>query len=184
MFERFTAAARQVVVQAQAEAAEFRHGYIGTEHLLLAVLADPADPAAALLVAKGLDHDAVRAEVTRLIGPGEGHDAAVLATIGVDLDAVREAVEAEFGVGALDGPKEEPRRRGWFKSDHSPFTPRSKKVLELSLREAVRLGDKQIAVRHLLLGVLREGGGLGVKVIADRGIDPAGLRQELEALSD
>ncbi|MFJ9521372.1 Clp protease N-terminal domain-containing protein [Kitasatospora sp. NPDC101801] len=183
MFERFTKAARQVVVQAQAEAAELRHGYIGTEHLLLAALADPAEPAAALLVARGLDHDTVRAAVVRLIGPAEGHDAEVLAAIGVDLDAVREAVEAEFGAGALDARGEEPRRRGWFKSDHRPFTPRSKKVLELALREALRLGDKQIAVRHLLLGLLRDGDGLAVRVIADQGVDPAGLRQELEAVA-
>lgn len=179
MFERFTTAARQVVVQSQAEAAELRHGYVGTEHLLLAMLADPTEPAASLLVAKGLDHDTVLVA----IGAGVGRDTEALAAIGVDLDAVREAVEAEFGAGALDEVREEPRKRGWFKSDHRPFTPRSKKVLELSLREALRLGDNHIAVRHLLLGLLREGGGLGAKVMVDRGVDLGGLRQELEGLS-
>ncbi|BFV56989.1 Clp protease N-terminal domain-containing protein [Kitasatospora sp. CMC57] len=187
MFERFTVAARQVVVQAQVEARELKHDWIGTEHLLLGVLADPSDPAAALLVAEGLDHAAARAEVARRLGPGPGSDAEALASIGVDLDAVRAAVEAEFGEGALTGAvpgaREEPRRRGWFKGDHRPFTPRAKKVLELSLREALRLKEKEIGVRHLLLGLLREGGGLAVTLITERGIDPDGLRRELEAMS-
>ncbi|GAA1172933.1 ATP-dependent Clp protease ATP-binding subunit ClpA [Kitasatospora gansuensis] len=181
MFERFTAAARQVVVQAQAEARELRHDRIGAEHLLLAVLADPSDPAAALLVAKGLDHAAARAELARR--PDPGSDAEALASIGVDLDAVRAAVEAEFGEGALSGAREEPRRRGWFKGDHRPFTAEAKKVLELSLREALRLKEKEIGVRHLLLGLLRAGEGPAVTLVTERGIDPDGLRRELEALS-
>lgn len=186
MFERFTTAARQVVVRARAEAEELGHAYTGTEHLLLGVLADPSDPAAALLVAQGLDHATVRAAVVRAVGGGgPDGDAEALASIGVDLDAVRAAVEAEFGEGALAaaGPGE-PRRRGWLRgavTDRSPFTPRAKKVLELGLREALRLKDREIAVRHLLLGLLREGGGLGVKVIADRGVDLAALRRALEA---
>ncbi|MFJ8045358.1 Clp protease N-terminal domain-containing protein [Kitasatospora sp. NPDC096147] len=185
MFERFTVAARQVVVRAQAEAQELGHGYTGTEHLLLGVLADPADPAAALLVAKGVDHAAVRAGVVRLVGGGgRDGDAEALASIGVDLDAVRAAVEAEFGEGALAAAPEGPKWRGrlWGMADRSPFTPRAKKVLELSLREALRRKDKEIAVRHLLLGLLREGGGLGVRVIADRGVDLPLLRAELEHL--
>ncbi|MGW4645278.1 Clp protease N-terminal domain-containing protein [Kitasatospora sp. NPDC004289] len=183
MFERFTVPARQVVVRARAEAEELGHAYTGTEHLLLGMLADPSDPAAALLVELGLDHAAARAEVVRLVGGPDG-DAEALASIGVDLDAVRAAVEAEFGAGALDGGQAEPKRRGWLRSavvDRSPFTPRAKKVLELSLREALRLKDREIAVRHLLLGLLREGGGLGARVIADRGIDLALLRRELES---
>jgi len=182
MFERFTVGARQVVVQAKAEAAELKHGYIGTEHLLLGILADPQDPSAAVLVEAGLDHDAAHAAVVRLLG--SGGDAQALAAIGVDLDAVREAVEAEFGEGALDGPAggEQARRRGWFKGGgRSPFTDRAKKAMELSLREAIRLGADQIAVGHILLGVVREGDGLGARVIADHGLDFKAVRRAVEA---
>ncbi|MFJ3792999.1 Clp protease N-terminal domain-containing protein [Kitasatospora sp. NPDC090091] len=185
MFERFTEGARRAVVQAREEAAGLGHGHIGTEHLLLAVLAQPEDPAAAVLVEAGLDHATARQAVRRLLG--EGGDAQALASIGVDLDAVRDAVESVFGAGALDAPAEEPesRRRGWFRSDAKggrvPFTARARKVLELSLRESLRLKSGHIAVGHLLLGVIREGEGLGAKVIADHGLDSAALRRAIEA---
>ncbi|MER8182148.1 Clp protease N-terminal domain-containing protein [Kitasatospora sp. NPDC094015] len=186
MLERFTASARQVVVRAREEAAELEHGHIGTEHLLLAVLAEPTDPAAAVLVGAGLDHASARAAVQRLLG--RGMDGPALATIGVDLDAVREAVEAVFGEGALDPPPQEEagRRRGWFRSGEakggrSPFTGRAKKTLELALREAVRLESGRIATGHLVLGLLREGEGLGARVIADHGLDLAAVRQAVEA---
>ncbi|WP_371500891.1 hypothetical protein OG871_29335 [Kitasatospora sp. NBC_00374] len=188
MFERFTASARQVVVRAREEAAELGHGHIGTEHLLLAVLADAAEPSAAVLVDAGLDHATAREAVVRLLGGGM--DGLALATIGVDLDAVREAVEAVFGEGALDPPAEEPaRRRGWFRSGEakggrggrSPFTARARKTLELSLRESLRLESGRIATGHLVLGLLREGEGLGAKVIADHGLDFAAVRRTVEA---
>ncbi|MEV7780774.1 Clp protease N-terminal domain-containing protein [Kitasatospora sp. NPDC088351] len=185
MFERFTESARQVVAGAQREAAALRHGCIGTEHLLLAVLAVPDDPAAAVLVDAGLDHGAAQLAVRRLLGPGE--DAQALAAIGVDLDAVREAVESVFGEGALDAPPGEgPRRRGWFRSEarggRTPFTAGAKKALELSLRESLRLKSGRIAVGHLLLGVIREGEGTGARVIADHGLDPAVLRRAVDAV--
>lgn len=105
----------------------------------------------------------------------------------MDLEAVREAVEAVFGEGALDDPGEgsEVRRRAWFRSEpkarRSPFTARARKVLELSLRESIRLKSGEIAVGHLLLGVLREGEGLGVRVIADHGLDVNAVRRAVEA---
>ncbi|MET8544291.1 Clp protease N-terminal domain-containing protein [Kitasatospora sp. NPDC004799] len=184
MFERFTGAARQVVVTAQQEARELRHGHVGTEHLLLAILACAEDPAAGVLAGMGLDHETARRAVVRLLGPGD--DAEALASIGVDLDAVRAAVESAFGEGALDAPADEgPRRRGWFRSGEpkpvrSPFSPRAKKALELSLRESLRLKSGEIAVGHLLLGVLREGEGLGARVIADHGLDLDTLRRAVE----
>lgn len=87
---------------------------------------------------------------------------------------MRGSVEAAFGPGALDGPGARPRRRG-----HIPFTPRAKKVLELSLREAMALHSRAITDGHVLLGLLREGEGLAAKVLADRGIDLPALRDEL-----
>ncbi|MFF4384002.1 Clp protease N-terminal domain-containing protein [Kitasatospora sp. NPDC001547] len=185
MFERFTHAARQVVVAAQQEARELRHGHVGTEHLLLAILARTDDPAAAVLTGAGLDRETARQAVRRLSGDGDQSQA--LASIGVDLDAVREAVESVFGEGALDAPpEEESKRRGWFRSGGGkggrvPFTARAKKVLELSLRESLRLKSGQIAVGHLLLGVLREGEGLGARVVADHGLDFQAVRRAVEA---
>ncbi|MEU9046407.1 MULTISPECIES: Clp protease N-terminal domain-containing protein [unclassified Kitasatospora] len=190
MFERFTEPARQAVVGAQLEARELRHGHIGTEHLLLAILAQPEEPSAAVLVESGLDHDTVLRAVRRL--SVEKDDAAVLASIGVDLDAVREAVESVFGEGALDAPSEEDgKRRGWFRSAAAsapgpgrlPFSPRAKKALELSLREALRLKSGEIGVGHLLLGVLREGEGPAVRVIVDHGLDPKAVREAIEPTS-
>ncbi|MGA5821427.1 Clp protease N-terminal domain-containing protein [Kitasatospora sp. NPDC094028] len=173
----------RAVVTAQDEAVGLRHGHVGTEHLLLAILGMPEDPAAAVLVDAGLDREAALRAVRRLLGPGD--DATALASIGVDLDAVRDAVESVFGEGALDAPEERPTRRGLFgaerKGPRTRFTPRAKKALELSLREALRLKSGEIALGHLLLGLIREGDGLGARVIADHGLDLPAVRRAVEA---
>jgi len=174
MFERFTTEARQVVVGAQSEARQLHSGRIGTEHLLLALLAQGA-PSAAVLTRHGLTHDAVAEAVVGYVGAGD-LDAEALAALGIDLEAVRSTVEATFGEGALDGPPGSRDPRG-----HIPFTPRAKKVLELSLREAIALKSKSIADTHIALGLLREGEGVAMKVIVDRGIDTAELRRDLTA---
>jgi ATP-dependent Clp protease ATP-binding subunit ClpA len=171
MFERFTADARQTVVGAQEEARRLHAGRIGTEHLLLALLAQPDSTSAAVLARHGLTHDAV-VESVRVYGRGDALDAEALTTLGIDLDAVRDRVEAAFGPGALDAEKSDVR-------GHLPFSPRAKKVLELSLREAIALKSKSIADGHIALGLLREGEGLAVRVLADRGVDPADLRRDL-----
>ena len=103
MFERFTDQARRVVVLAQEEARLLGHGYIGTEHILLGLLAE-----------------------------GEGLAFHALAALDISLDAAREQVAEVTGAGTGQ------------QSGHIPFTPRTKKVLELSLREAQRLGDSYI----------------------------------------
>ncbi len=188
MFERFTHAARDAVVRAQVEARALDHGHIGTEHLLLALLADPAGPVAGLT---GLTHDGVQAEVRRRVrvspdpGPDRDEaDAAALRAIGIDLDAVRRAIEENFGPGALrlPPPESERRKKGWWRrtTGHKPFTPRAKKVLELSLREALRLRQNFIAPEHIMLGLLRENGGLAAVILADAGVDAAELRTGLE----
>jgi hypothetical protein len=108
-------------------------------------------------------------------------DAEALTTLGIDLDAVRERVESAFGPGALDDPA---RRHGATDSGRVPFNGRAKKVLELSLREALALKHRHIADGHIALGLLREGQGLAMKVIADRGVDPVELRREITAALD
>jgi ATP-dependent Clp protease ATP-binding subunit ClpA len=174
MFERFTREARQTVVQAQAEATALRHPRVGTEHLLLGLVAQET-PASAVLARHGLTRATVLESVTALVGD---LDAEALNTLGIDLEAVRERVEETFGPGALDDPA---RRHSATGSGHVPFDARAKKVLELSLREALALKHRHIADGHIALGLLREGQGLAMKVIADRGIDPVELRREVTA---
>ncbi len=106
MFERFTDDARQVVVQAQADARRLGHGFIGPEHLLLAT-ASTATPASAVLRDRGVSPERIEAEILRTIGPGQmadllgGLDREALASIGIDLDEVRTRLEAAFGPDAL-----------------------------------------------------------------------------------
>jgi ATP-dependent Clp protease ATP-binding subunit ClpA len=174
MFERFTTEARQTVVQAQVEAVALRHPRVGTEHLLLGLVGQ-ATPTSAVLARHGLTRATVLETVTALVGD---LDAEALTTLGIDLGAVRERVETAFGPGALDDPA---RRHGATASGHVPFDGRAKKVLELSLREALALKHRHIADGHIALGLLREGQGVAMKVIADRGIDPGELRREITA---
>ena len=173
MFERFTEPARQVVVQAQEEARRLHSSHIGTEHLLLGLLDAEGSPTAAVLARHGLTRESTVTAIRTFTGAG-GLDAAALGTVGIDLDAVRTSVEAAFGPGALDAPRGTREPRG-----HIPLTPRAKKVLELSLREAIAAKSGSIADGHLALGMIRVGEGLAMKVIHDRGIDPAALREDI-----
>lgn len=181
MFERFTQDARQAVVQAQEEVKPFGHSHIGTEHLLLALLHHPDSLPARVLHRHGVTHTTAAEAIARLIPKAEDLDAEALSSIGIDLDAIREKVEAAFGPGALDrNPTPSPRRRRLLVG-HLPFTPRAKKVLELSLREAVALKHTQITSGHILLGLIREGQGLAAKVLTDAQVDLPALRQEIKA---
>src|SRR5262249_22046274 len=155
------------------EARQLRHPGIGTEHLLLGLLGDDGGAARQALQERGLQATTVRQRVIAMVDGGL--DPQALATLGIDLDQVRQATEAAFGPGALDA-------RGPLPTGHIPFTPRAKKVLELSLREAIRLKHDHIGTGHLLLGLLREGGGLAARIIAEAGIDQADLRAEVTRL--
>jgi ATP-dependent Clp protease ATP-binding subunit ClpA len=177
MFERFTDEARGVTVGAETHARALHHGWIGTEHLLLALLDDDERRVARVLAAHGVTGPWVRAEVERIIGRGEPDlDADALATLGIDLDAVRERVERTFGPGALYQRACRRGRRG----DRRPFTPRAKKALELSLREAIAIGDTFIGAEHLLLGLVREGDGVAARILRERGVDDATVRAALK----
>ena len=173
MFERFTNDARAAVVAAQEEAAALRHGWIGTEHVLLGLLVTGGD-GARLLTGFGVDASGVRDDIVRLIGRGEDDiDPAALATLGIDLDAVRERVERAFGPGALS------RSRGCGEG-HLPFTPRSKKVLELSLRESLALGAGEIRGEHLVLALLHEGDGVAAQILTARGVTLDAARSKVQ----
>jgi ATP-dependent Clp protease ATP-binding subunit ClpA len=192
MFERFTAASREVVVTAQQEARELGHPYIGTEHLLLGLIHRPQNAVARLLRPQGLDPAVVRADIQRLLGDNfepdlsfteaDAEDAAALKAIGIDLAKVRAAIEESFGAGSLQLSRPSPRRRGLFgrkSGGRLMFSARAKKVLELSLREAIRLHHNFIAPEHIMLGLVREGEGLACRVLADHAVDFKRLRDEL-----
>jgi ATP-dependent Clp protease ATP-binding subunit ClpA len=179
MFERFTEAARQTVVGAQAEARALNDRHIGTEHVLLSLAAGD-DVMAGVLREAGLDAKDLRARITRINrSGGDVLDPDALRSIGIDLDAVREATEQSFGEGALDVPagKLDRYRRG-----HIPFTPKAKKALELSLRHAVRLKSKQIRSGHILLGLLHDGDFLSARLAAEAGVDIGELRARVDRL--
>jgi ATP-dependent Clp protease ATP-binding subunit ClpA len=177
-----------VVKQAQVEAKGLRHGYIGTEHLLLGMLDPDSGLAHTVLTGVGVTRDDVRARVERQIGEGGlgDADAEALRAIGIDLPAVKAKLEELFGPGALDPPRPEPRRgllrRRRRPTDppapggHIPFVPRSKKVLELSLREALARKDGYIGSEHILLGLIREGEGLAAKILVESGVSLEALR--------
>jgi ATP-dependent Clp protease ATP-binding subunit ClpA len=111
--------------------------------------------------ARMLNHDYIGTEhiLLGLIHEGDGVAARSLESLGISLDAVRQQVEEIIGRG-----QQAP-------SGHIPFTPRAKKVLELSLRESLQLGHNYIGTEHILLGLLREGDGVAAQVLVRLGAD-------------
>jgi ATP-dependent Clp protease ATP-binding subunit ClpA len=187
MFERFTDRARQVAIDAQVSARRLGHGHVGTEHILLGLLQGDGI-GARVLGALGITAAAVEREVLAELGRGPlgGGDAEALGAIGIDLEEVRRRVEASFGPGALQwrpGRGCGRDRRLPLFGGHIPFTPRAKKVLELSLREALALKHKYIGTEHILLGLVREGEGLAMLVLTRLGAGPDAIRARvLDAL--
>jgi ATP-dependent Clp protease ATP-binding subunit ClpA len=187
VFERFTHGAREAVVMAQAEARGLRHPYVGTEHLLLGVARVP-EAGGRVLRRVGFDTEEIRAEIVRRVGTGpigfDEQDTEALRSLGIDLEEIRRRAEEAFGPGALERGVR-PRRFGWrrgegcgpFGPGRVPFTPRAKKALELSLREAVHLGHHGIGTEHVLLGLVREGEGIGPQILVDGGADLRRIRR-------
>src|SRR6202043_409670 len=118
--------------------------------------------------ARMLNHNYIGTEhiLLGLIHEGEGVAAKALESLGISLDAVRQQDEEIIGQG-----QQAP-------SGHIPFTPRAKKVLELSLREALQLGHNYIGTEHILLGLIREGEGVAAQVLVKLGADPGRIRQQ------
>ena len=117
--------------------------------------------------ARGLKHNYIGTEhlLLGLISEGEGVAAKALETMGIKGEAVRASVIEIIGEG--EKPVE----------GHIPFTPRAKRVFELSLREALQLGHNYIGTEHLLLGLLKEGEGVAAQVLTKQGADLAQVRQ-------
>jgi ATP-dependent Clp protease ATP-binding subunit ClpC len=122
--------------------------------------------------ARTLDHNYVGPEhlLLGLVREGEGTAAKALTELGVDLSAVREQTEELIGRGQKSP------------SGRIPFTPRTKKVLELSLREALQLGHNYIGTEHILLAILREGENVGAQVLVRMGTDLNRVRLEVVKL--
>src|SRR5215212_2058711 len=102
-----------------------------------------------------------------LLREDEGVAARALGSLNVTLDEVREQVESIVGYGE-EGT-----------GGQAPFTPRSKKVLELALREALQLGHNYIGTEHILLGLVRESEGVAARVLSNLGVDPDKVRREV-----
>jgi ATP-dependent Clp protease ATP-binding subunit ClpC len=119
--------------------------------------------------ARMLNHNYIGTEhiLLGLIHEGEGVAAKGLESLGISLEAVRAQVEEIIGQG-----QQAP-------SGHIPFTPRAKKVLELSLREALQLGHNYIGTEHILLGLIREGEGVAAQVLVKLGADLSRVRQQV-----
>jgi len=119
--------------------------------------------------ARLLNHNYIGTEhiLLGLIHEGEGVAAKALESLNISLEAVRSQVEEIIGQG------------GSSPSGHIPFTPRAKKVLELSLREALQLGHNYIGTEHILLGLIREGEGVAAQVLVKLGADLSRVRQQV-----
>ncbi|HEY2507517.1 MAG TPA: Clp protease N-terminal domain-containing protein, partial [Streptosporangiaceae bacterium] len=119
--------------------------------------------------ARLLDHNYIGTEhlLLGLIHEGEGVASKALRELDISLDAVRQKVEDLIGRGER------------APSGHIPFTPRAKKVLELSLRESTQLGHSYIGTEHILLGLIREGDGVAAQVLVALGAELNTVRQQV-----
>ena len=139
MFNRFTERARKVLLLAKEQARRFNHDYIGTEHILLALVSEREGVAAAVLQNLGLDLDTIKQEVEKVLHPGGQTQV----------------------LGEL------------------PFTPRAKKVLELSAEEARSMGHNYIGTEHLLLGLIKEQEGIASQILLGLGLDINAARRSI-----
>lgn len=141
-FDKFTDKARKVLVLAQEEARGLHQPYVGTEHVLLALLKEEDALAAQALERLGVHYEATVAAIRRIVTIDESTDV----------------------------------------SGHLSFTPRVKRVLENSLREAMQMGQSYISTEHLLLGIIRENEGTAIEVLERMGVSGDDLRAALNDL--
>ncbi len=142
MFDRFSDRARRAIVRAQEEARVLNHNHVGTEHILLGLIAEK-----------------------------QGAASRALSSLNVTLEAARGQVREIVGEGAQE------------MSGHIPFTPRAKKVVELSLREALGMRSEIIGTEHLLLGLIAEGDGVGAQILERLGTGAQTVRETVVQLA-
>ncbi|RAG87022.1 peptidase [Streptacidiphilus pinicola] len=151
MFEYFTDRAKRSIVAGQDEAIALGHDFMGTEHLLLGLAADPESTAGSVLAAHGVELGRAREVTVRLLTeagvPATGGKPATdaLASIGIDVAEIKRRADANFGEGAFQFPR-------------PAYTPLAKLALEQTLREAKALGHERFGTEHMLLGLLAAGG--------------------------
>jgi ATP-dependent Clp protease ATP-binding subunit ClpA len=183
-FQRFARNARVAVMLASEEARELHDRETGSEHLLLGVLQAAGEDLTNVLNGFGLTADIVRARLAKT-STGEksfDEDADALSTIGIDLRAVRDSVARTFGSDAFDQAMSRSGRRRRTRG-HMSFSHGAKKVLELSLREALAHKDNEIRCEHLLLGILRGGDKAAIGLITEH-VYTAQLRAAVAKLLD
>jgi hypothetical protein len=140
LFVRYTGRARAGVARSREEAQEMGHNYVGTEHLLLGVISDPAALSCTVLGELGVPPDDLRAAVLAAAAP-----------------------RSSYSPPAVD----------------LPFTPRARRVLDLTRGESLRLGHNYVGTEHLLLALVTEDEGLGGRALRDRGVDVESARAEV-----
>ncbi len=140
MFGRFTEKAQKAILLAQEEAKKLKHNYVGTEHILLGLIAEDSGVGATSLKEFGVNIDNARAEVEKAVGKGE------------------------------------------HESDIIGFTPRTKRIFELSFLQARNLGHNYVGTEHLLLGLLAEGEGVAVIILQRLGIDGQRLANKVVSM--
>ncbi|PAB57538.1 ATP-dependent Clp protease ATP-binding subunit [Anaeromicrobium sediminis] len=138
IFAKFTQKAQRAVLLAQKSAENFKHKYVGTEHILIGLLKEDTGAAYKSLTNLGIKASTVEEKIERLIGSGDNTFTKLLG-----------------------------------------FTPRSKKVFELSIVEARRLGHNYVGTEHILLGLLKEGEGIGARLLLDAGLGIPKVRNEI-----
>jgi len=137
MFGRFTERAQKAILLAQEEAKKLNHNYVGTEHILLGLLAESEGIAAKVLNQAGVDLEKARNEVIRIVGEGN------------------------------------------YEVDIMGFTPRTKRIFELSFLQARNLGHNYVGTEHILLGLLEENEGVAIAVLRNLGVDIYKLKENI-----
>ncbi|MCZ2525348.1 Clp protease N-terminal domain-containing protein [Streptomyces sp. HB2AG] len=169
MFEFFTDQGKQAVTASQDEAIALGHDFIGTEHLLLGLLAAEGGTAAGVLRGQNVDPARARQETVRVLeaagivaaGGQPARDA--LSSIGIDVAEIQRQADTSFGPGAFQFPR-------------PAYTPEARKALENTLDEARALGRDRFGTEHILLGLLTVPEGHALKVLAALRVDPVALR--------
>jgi hypothetical protein len=165
--ERFAEQAHRILDLARQEAERCGHRYLGSEHVLLGVLAEGHSRAAQLLRAHGVELEAARAALGRLVGRGmvpapQPSDTDLLGTLGIDLDAVRHTTEQTFGMRAVGEATWRVTRRHRWRGQRVVWTPLcgppflAKRALQLAAERARAFGHVQVGPEHVLLGVLED----------------------------
>ncbi|MEZ0067837.1 ATP-dependent Clp protease ATP-binding subunit ClpA [Streptacidiphilus sp. MAP12-20] len=173
MFDQFTDRAKRSIVAAQDEAVALGYDFIGTEHLLLGLVAVPEATAGALLAESGVELDRAREVTVRLldaagIKSGGGQQARdALASLGIDVTEIQRRADDNFGEGAFQFPR-------------PAYTEHAKAALVQTLREAKALGHERFGTEHMLLALLAVGPSppepAAVDVLAALDVDADALR--------